>query len=253
MKPILALFLALPACADIHFTAKPMPETDAPKGKELCEIRLKVDEAVDVTLSGGRVDVHNVSGADAEDEGSACTAPLPERDFEGFQLKVKQKRGEVQLSQSPSRANRYKAEIFIRDSSPGASLYVLRLIWTRPAPAPPPGMSLNNTASSKGSGHGEARLDDEPALALTKAAVDYDNGGKLFVVLSPESGAPLSFGGSIMSFEGGVMKAEVAADERFDRLRGPMLLYFDGKRQVYKIELNATDGQKRLRVTWEKK
>ena len=84
--------------------------------------------------------------------------------------------------------------------------------------------------------------------------MDLDNGGKIFVVFTPERGtpgAPLSFGGSVMSWEGGVMKADVAADERLGRLRGPMYLYFDGKRQVYKIEMQATDGQQRLSLKWD--
>ena len=98
-----------------------------------------MDEAVEVTLRGDRVDVHNVSGADARDRGSTCTSPLPNHDFEGFKLEVKQKpkRGDVQLSQPPARSNGYKAVGFIRDKEPGAGDYAFRLTWTQPPPEPP--------------------------------------------------------------------------------------------------------------------
>jgi hypothetical protein len=64
-------------------------------------------------------------------------------------------------------------------------------------------------------------------------------------------GEPESFSGSIMSSEGGVMKADIGAGERFEHLRGPMYLYFDGKQQVFKIEFKATDGQQTLALKWE--
>lgn len=252
----LPALLALPALADIQFTAKITDNPKLGRGKGECEIRLSVDEAVEVRIQGNRVEAHNVSGAEARDEGSTCTAPLPDRDFEGFKFEVKQKqkRGEVQLSQPPSRSNGYRAVVFIRDKEAGSGDYEFRVSWTAPPPEPPAGMSLNNTIHAQGRGHGEAKLDDEAAIAFAGVTVDLDNGGKIFVVMTPERGkpgAPASFSGSLMSWEGGVMKADVAADERLARLRGPMYLYFDGKRQVYKIELQATDGQRKLSVKWE--
>ncbi len=218
-----------------------------------CEVRVLVPGAAEVTVQAARIDVRTVSGAEAQDKGSRCEQPLPDRDFEGFRLEVKQKHGDVQLSQPPSRSNRYRAVVFLRNTGAGASLFIFRLRWTPPPPAPPAGMSMNNTVHSQGRGRGEARLDDNPPLPLTGATVDFDNGGKLFVVMPAERGAPVAFGGSVMSFEAGVMKAQVTAGEPFQGLRGPMYLYFDGKRQIYKIELQATDGQQHLRVAWERK
>jgi hypothetical protein len=250
VRSLLALFLVLPAYADIQFTARKM-SGDAPRGKGQCDIRLLVDDAVEVSVHGDRVDVHNMSGGDARDDGSECSAPMPASDFEGFQFSVKEKRNEIRLTEPPSQRNGYRAVVFIRDSATGEGRYAFRLSWKQPLPPPPPGMSMNNTVHSTAAGHGKARLDDRPALALTKASADFDNGGNIFVIFEVDKGAPIAFRGTVMSWEGGVMKADIAADERFDHLRGPMYLYFDGKRQVFKIELKATDGQQHLTLQWE--
>lgn len=245
------LLLALPVYADIQFTAKPITADDVPRGKGQCDIRLMVDDAVEVSVHGDRIAVHNISGRDARDDGSECSAPLPSGDFESFQFQVKEKRNQIRLTEPPSRRNGYRAVVFIRDSAPGEGRYEFRLTWKLPPPSPPPGMSLNNAIHSAAHGHGDAHIDDHPALALTNAAVDFDNSGNIFVVFAVTQGPSVSFSGSVISWEGGVMKADMAADERFQHLRGPMYLYFDGKRQVFKIEFEATDGQQHLTLKWE--
>src|SRR5215469_1971937 len=192
VRSLLALFLALPAYADIQFTAR-KASGDAPRGKGQCDIRLLVDDAVEVSVHGDRVAVHNISGGDARDDGSACSAPLPDRDFDGFQFSVKEKRNAIRLTEPPSRRNGYRAVIFIRNSEPGEGRYDFRLSWKQPPPTPPPGMSFNNTIHSAAAGHGEARLDDLPPLALAKASVDFDRGGNLFVLFESAQGAPTAF------------------------------------------------------------
>jgi hypothetical protein len=250
VRLLCSLLLLLPAYADIHFTARPMAG-EAPRGKGQCNIRLLVDDAVEVSIRGDRVDVRTISGGDARDNESECSAPLPDRDFDGFQFSVKEKRNEMRLTEPPSRRNGYRAIVFIRDSAQGEGRYDFRISWKVPPPPPPQGMSFNNTVHSAAAGHGEARMDDRPALPLTKVAVDFDHGGNVFVVFNLPRGVPTSFSGTVLSWEGGVMKADISADERFDHLRGPMYLYFDGKKQVFKIELQATDGQQRLTLKWE--
>jgi hypothetical protein len=251
MRPFALLLFVLPASADLQFTARPMTSANLPYGKGECDIRLMVDDAVEVTLQGDRVEVHNITGGDARDDGSECIAPLPSRDFERFHFEVKEKRNEIRLEEAPSAGNDYRAKIFIRDSAPGEGRYAFRLTWNIPRPAPPPGMSFNNAVHSSARGHGEARLDDEASVPLTSATVDYDTAGNIFVVFDPTRGDAIPFSGAVMSFDGHVMKADAAAGERFKRLRGPMYLYFDDKRQVFKIELHATDGQQRFTLNWQ--
>jgi hypothetical protein len=225
---------------------------EAPAGKGECDIRLKVDEAVEVSIHGDRVDVHNISGADARDDGSECSAPLPSRDFEDFRFSVKEKRGEIHLSEAPSMRNGYRASVFIRDSMPGEGRYWFRVVWKLPPPELPAGMSRNNAAHSEARGHGEAKLDDRAAVPLANVTVDYDQGGNVLVAFQGPRGRPVAFKGTLVSFDSSVMKADLAADESFDRLRGPMFLYFDDRRSVFKIEMHATDGQQRLNLKWEK-
>ncbi len=251
VRLLFPLLLLLPAYADIHFTARQSTRRDIPRGKGECDIALLVDDAVEVSVHGDVVSVHNISGGDARDDGSECSAPLPVREFEGFQFQVKEKRNQIQLAEPPSGSNGFRAVVFIRDSASGVGRYHFRLIWKLPSPEPPAGMSFNNSSHSGGRGHGEAQLGDKPAVELKDATVDFDRGGKVFVVLTPLLGTPFAFRGSVTSYEGGVMKADMAADERFDNLRGPMYLYFDPKQQVFKIELKATDGQKHMSLKWE--
>jgi hypothetical protein len=249
---LFALFLfVLPASADIQFTPRRTTNTNLPRGKGECDIRLTVDDAVEVSVHRDRVEVHNITGSDARDEGSECSGPMPDRDFEGFRFEVKEKRNEIRLSEPPSARNGFRAVVFIRDSAPGEGRYAFRISWKTPPPAPPPGMSFNNAVHSAARGHGEARLDDNPGVTLVNAAVDYDTAGNILVVLTPVRGEPVTFSGTVMSFDRNVMKAGVVADERFAHLRGPMYLYFDDKHQVFKIELHATDGQQRLTLNWQ--
>ena len=251
MRPLALLLFVLPASADLQFTARPMSNSNLPSGKGECNIRLLVDDAVEVTVQGKRVEVHSITGGDARDDGSECSSPLPGSDFDRFHFEVKEKRNEIRLEEPPSAGNGYRAKIFIRDSASGEGRYAFRLTWNVPPPAPPPGMSSNNAVHSSARGHGEARLDDEPSVALTTATVDYDTAGNLFVVLAPMRGEAIAFSGTVMSFDGHVMKADAAAGGRFKNLRGPIYLYFDDKRQVFKIEAHATDGQQRLTLNWQ--
>jgi hypothetical protein len=36
-------------------------------------------------------------------------------------------------------------------------------------------------------------------------------------------------------------------------LPGPMYIYFDASKQIYKIAMDATNGQDQLRMSWERK
>lgn len=252
MRLVLPLFLLLPAYADIQFSAHTMTRSDVASGMGQCDIALQVDDAVEVSLRGNVVSVHNISGRDARDGGSECSAPLPARDFEGFQFGVKEKRNEIRLVAPPTSGNGYQAVVFIRDSASGEGRYRFRISWKLPPPQPPPGMSFNNLTHSNTRGHGKAQIGDRPPMELRNASVDFDRAGKVFVVFTAPQGTPSAFRGSVMSWEGGVMKVDITADDHFDNVRGPMYLYFDPAQQVYKIELKATDGQHRLSLQWER-
>jgi hypothetical protein len=242
--------LVVPASADTEFTAKRSEGKDVPHGKGQCDIALNVEGAVEVSVHGDRVAIRDVAGA-AKDAGSECSAPLPTREFEGFQFSVKEKHGEIELAQPPGMRNDFRAKVFMRVHGAAEGHFRFRLTWKIPDPLPPPGMSFNNSTHAAGRGHGDARLEGGASRELGDAVVDFDRGGKLLVVFTQPHGDKIAFRGLVASWESGVMKANVEGDETFDGLRGPMYLYFSPKQQVYKITLKATDGQQHLMLAWD--
>jgi hypothetical protein len=247
----LPLFLAGQADADIQFHAKPMTGAKLPRGKAVCEIRLIVDRQVDVSLRGDAVSVHTLTGADARDNGSECSAPLPARAVDGFALAVKKQHGEVKLVAEPSPGNSFTAVVSIHSKTPGEGLYDLRISWN--IATEPAGINSNNAIHYAARGTGKATLNEAAPVPLGDAAVDIDRGGNLVVAFKSGLSGAVSFTGTVMSWEGGMLKMDARADERFLHLPGPMYVYFDAAKQIYKIALDATNGQDQLRVTWERK
>ena len=86
-------------------------------GKEQCDIRLQVDNEVEVTVRRDSVSVHTVAGQDARNDGSTCTSPLPNREPADFKFQAVDGRGEVRLVETPLRRNDYSAIVRIRDSA----------------------------------------------------------------------------------------------------------------------------------------
>src|SRR6185312_16150575 len=143
--------IAVAAQADVQFHARPMTNAKISAGEARCEIRLMVDQQVEVSLRGDTVSVHTLTGADARDSGSECSAPLPDRPVDGFKLKVEKRHGAVNLVAEPSARNSFTATAFIHNNGPAEQLYQLRITWLLPNPAPP-GMSLNNAIHYAGRG-----------------------------------------------------------------------------------------------------
>ena len=72
---ILMLCAALPALADTRFQVRRMTRDDVPPGKGQCDIRLQVDNEVEVSVRGDLVNIRTIAGRDARDDGSECNAP----------------------------------------------------------------------------------------------------------------------------------------------------------------------------------
>jgi hypothetical protein len=253
----LPVLLALPAAADVQFHAKPMTDAKIPRGQALCEIRLMVDEQVEVSLHGDTIGVHTLTGADARDNGSECSAPLPGRVVDGFAMAVKKRHGEVRLVAEPSARNDFTATVFIHDNAAGAihgkaGLYDLRISWSTLSMATP-GINSNNAIQSTARGAGKAALNEAAPVALGAVTVNIDRGNNMVVTFQIGRSGSASFTGTVMSWEGGVLKMDGRSDERFLHLPGPMYLYFDASKQIYKIAMDATNGQDQLRVSWERK
>src|SRR5215467_12235683 len=131
LSVLMVLAAALPALADTRFQIRRMTRDDVPLGKGQCDIRLQVDNEVEVQVRGDMVQIHTISGQDARDDGSECNAPLPNRDIEGFNFEVKDSRNEIRLLSEPSRRNGFAAIVRIRDGSGGFGRYHFRLTWAQ--------------------------------------------------------------------------------------------------------------------------
>src|SRR5215469_17881696 len=113
---LLLLGAAIPALADTRFQIRHMTRNDVPLGKGQCDIRLQVDNEVEVSVRRDEVFIRTISGRDARDDGSECNAPLPDRDVPGFNFEVLDRRNDIRLLAEPSRRNNFTAIVAIRDS-----------------------------------------------------------------------------------------------------------------------------------------
>ena len=272
------LFTALPLSADTQFRARKMVRNDVPPGKGQCDIRLEVDDEVEVTVRGDLVYLRTIRGRDGRDDGSECNEPLPNHPAANFNFEVKDGRGETRLIAEPSRRTDFQAVIRIHDGDPGEGRYHFRLSWRITGDrdytdggrfgdngdrrgrftdgddrrAGPGGLTWNNAYHSGGPGRGVSRLTGYGEQRLSEANVDIDRGGKILVSFRTDSGRPLTFSGSMMGPEGGTLKADVASDDRA-ALRGPMYLSRDAHGTIYRITLDATNGQDGLHLEWDRR
>lgn len=267
---VFTLCAALPAQADSQFRIRRMTRDDVPMGKGQCDIRLQVDNQVEIAVRGDTVASHTLSGRDADDDGSECNAPLPNRDIVGFNFEVLDQRGEIQLLAEPSRRNNFSAIVQIRDSKGGQGRYHFRISWQmtgadyrpgnerpgfgrgddrRPGP---PGFSWNNTLSFRGNGRGSASMNDFGDQRLSSVTVDIDRGGRITVGFRGERNRNLLFNGTVLAREGGRLKAEVFYEDR--HLRGIMFISVDDRRdEVEAITFEGGDGRDRMRLNWDRR
>jgi len=244
--------------ADTRFRVRQMNRDDVPFGKGQCDIRLQVDNEVEVAVQRDVVSIHTISGQEARDDGSECNQPLPDRDLRGFQFEVKDSRNDIRLVSEPSRRNDFTAIVRIRDGAGGFGRYHFRLSWEitgsiGPEPRrdrPDGAFAWNNAMSFRDPGRGSAVFNGADVRRIFDATVDIDRGGRIVVSFRTDRGRPLVFTGTMMRPEGRGLKADVVSEDR--RLHGPMFLTVD-ERRVLSISLEATNGRDRLRVNWDRR
>jgi len=268
----LSLLFVLPAGADIQFRARQMMRNDVPPGKGQCDIRLQVDDQVEVAVHRDLVSVRRLSGQEARDDGSECNLPLPDRDLRDFRFEVMDSRNEIRLVSEPSRRNDFTAVVAIRDSAGGYGRYHFRLSWAITPESeysrrdrPPDfsrggddrgrdgGFAWNNVIHFGAPGRGMSTLSGFASERLLDATVDIDRGGRIQVTFRTTSGRPIGFTGSVVARDGDVLKADVAADDRLLRLRGPMYVTLRGREDIWRISLEATNGRDNLRLDWDRR
>lgn len=270
---VLIVLSVVPAWADSQFRVRKMTRTDVPLGKGQCDIRLRVDSEVEVSIRGDMVNVRTISGRDARDEGSECNEPLPNDRVEGFRFAGIDGRGEVRLLAEPTRRNGYQAVVRIRDGASGEEGYHFRVSWMMTGGSEfnrrdsgdfrghgrdddfdnrPGGLVWNNAAQSTSRGRGTSTLAGYGSQQLFDATVSIDRGNRILVSFRTDSGRPLTFSGSVIGMDGDTLKADVATDDR-SRLRGSMYLSRNPRGDFYRINLEATDGQSRLTLNWNRR
>jgi hypothetical protein len=256
---LLLMCAAVPAAADTQFRIHRTSHNDVPPGKGQCDIRLQVDGEVEVLVRRDMVSIRTIAGRDARDDGSESSAPLPDRNIEGFNFQAIDSRDEIRLVAEPSRLNNFTAVVHIRNSG-GAGRYHFRLSWVTTGSGGPteerrgggPGFSWNNTIDFHGQGHGAWALNNSGEERLFDVSVNVDRGGRILVTFRGERGRPpLAFTGTLIASENGRLKADVVTEDK--RLHGPMYITVDDRRNVTSITLEATDGRDRLRVNWDRK
>jgi hypothetical protein len=256
----------LPALADTQFRIRRMQRNDVPLGKGQCDIRLQVDNEVEVSVRGDIVQIRTIAGRDAYDDGSECNTPMPDRVPTDFNFEVKDSRGEIRLMDPPSRRTNFAAVVRIRDTSGGQGRYHFRLTWDeraadyRPGPPTggfddrrpgPPAFAWNNTLNFRGDGRGNASTSGGFEQRLGNCIVDIDRGGRVVVTFRAERGRELVFTGRVVGREGGRLRADVESQDR--RTRGPMYISVGDRDNVNAISFDGGDGRDRMRLTWDRR
>lgn len=244
-----------------------MTRDDVPPGKGQCDIRLQVDNEVEVAVRRDFVNVRTLAGRDARDDGSECNLPLPDRDLVGFNFEVKDSRNEIRLVTEPSRRNDYTAIVHIRDTAGGEGRYHFRLSWQvggdmrtyndRPPVGRddgdrggPPQFRWNDVVDFRGEGRGMAELNGftQPVSA---AEINIDRRGALTARFRTERGRPLVFTGNVIGGGEGTLRADVVSED--GRQRGQMTLVLGGPGTVRHVNLESGNGRDRLRLNWDRR
>ena len=87
-----------------------------------------VDDNVQLVIRDGYVDVRTIGGTEYNDANYNFTSPLPRRRLTVRANKLNG-RGTIRILQQPSRENDYTAVIEIKDSSGGARMYEIEVLW----------------------------------------------------------------------------------------------------------------------------
>jgi hypothetical protein len=121
------VLFGLSAMADTRFHPRMERAAGYSPGRGECVIRLVVDGEVQVNVRGDDVYVRTISGREARDNGSVCTAPMP-RNGGAISFEKREGRGEVQLLSQPS--DRDDAVVVrINDPKAGDAPYSFRIAW----------------------------------------------------------------------------------------------------------------------------
>ncbi|MCW5964043.1 MAG: hypothetical protein KIT83_08385 [Bryobacterales bacterium] len=168
----LLLGIAIPAAANVSFTAKKMTRTDVPRGEGQCDIRIRVDNEVEFALSGNRVETRTLAGRDPQDVGSECNFPLPRGVVNNLRWEVRDGRGRAELIDEPNRRNGMRAVFNVRDPQSGDGRYHVRIKWDLAGSSD----SGGSGGGSWGSGSSSSNRPERPGRGSSSNAGSSNNG-----------------------------------------------------------------------------
>lgn len=268
---------ALPALADSRFQARRMTRDDVPFGKGQCDIRLRVDGEVEVSVRGDSVDIRTFSGRDAYDAGSECNEPLP-RNPRDFSFDVRDGRGGIRLLAPPSPRTGGAAVVRIRDSEGGAGRYHFRLSWEigpgggrerwdrdrdyrddrdyrrdrgdDGRVGPPVGPGWNRRLYFTGRGDGVYQHDRFGRERIYNVVARLEPNGTVSVSFDRERRGRLNFTGRVTRLDqGDEVIAHVTGGDG-DILRGAMNIQLYDNNRIRSIHMSGRDGRDSFEVRW---
>ena len=154
----LAVCAAIPAWADTQFRVRQMTRNDVPRGKGQCDIRLLVDNEVEVTVRGDLISMRTISGRDGRDDGSECNAPLPTARSRASASKLSRAAARCVCYRNPSRQTIIRPSFAFATAKAASGRYHFRLSWDMdaitgmrpPDDRPGAGFAWNNVIGFRG-------------------------------------------------------------------------------------------------------
>ncbi len=131
----------LAAVATATVTLPPVPEGFEPvpvaRAKDYSEqaakgrldLRLQVDDTVEVRLQGDRIVWKTLKGTDGQDAGTEATQPFPMGPLRSLNVTKRDGRGQFVVMQQPTAENNFEMMLRLYDPKGGADRYHLRIDW----------------------------------------------------------------------------------------------------------------------------
>ncbi|MEP7365668.1 MAG: hypothetical protein ABI972_20640 [Acidobacteriota bacterium] len=137
-----------------EFTVQHDPNWSDQRRQGQCEIRISVDNQVDVELRWDKLRLVTLAGTQGRDRGSVCDAPLPQSGVSNVRLQRLEGRGQMSLLEPPGPENGWAAIVRIADKSRGERNYSYRLTWQWDGTSP---QVIERNRSGRRSGGSRAR------------------------------------------------------------------------------------------------
>ena len=120
-------------------TLQARPKDYDPKSRKgQFDLRLRIDQEVEVQIQGGSIRYEVVGGREPSDDGSVYSQEIPRAIFKKFEIEKKDGRGNILVLEKPSIQNDFSLKLRFIDRKGGDDRYHARIKWERERLLPPP-------------------------------------------------------------------------------------------------------------------